>query len=425
MSASVPLETGRAAPTAAEPSGAASAADLSGASDTAPHGAPSADELRGEFLLDPDVVFLNHGSFGACPRPVFESYQRWQRELEREPVEFLGRRFFDLMPAARAALAEYVGAGADDVVYVPNATTGINIVARSLDLAPGDEVLVTDHAYGACDRVWRFMCAKRGAAVRRVDIDVPVTTHEELVDHVWASVTEATKLVFLSHITSVTGLVLPVAQLCARARDAGVLSLIDGAHAPGQVDLDVMAVGADFYAGNCHKWLCSPKGAGFLHARPEVQDRLEPLIVSWGWENELEGVSKFIDEQEYTGTRDIAAYLAVPMAIEYQRQRDWGAVRDRCHQLVREARERLLDFDGVSAIHPDDSSWYVQMESVRVDCDAEPVQRALYDRFGIEVVVHGWRDTTMLRVAVQGYNSQADINALIEALGTLRSEGVF
>jgi isopenicillin-N epimerase len=377
----------------------------------------SAAELRRLFLIDPQVAFLNHGSFGACPRPVFEVYQAWQRELELEPVAFLGRRFPELMADARSRLADYVGADPLDLVYVPNATTGVNIVARSLDLGPGDEVLVTDHIYGACDRTWRFVGGRAGATVRHVSIDLPVTTHEEVVEKVWSAVNERTKLIFLSHITSVTGLVLPVRELCRRAREAGVLCLVDGAHAPGQIDLDVADVGADFYTGNCHKWLCAPKGAAFLHARREVQPLLEPLVVSWGYEAEEPGPSRFVDEHEYTGTRDIAAYLAVPAAIDFQEQHDWPAVRERCHELLRETRARLLEMDGFRAIHPDQEGWYCQMEAVEIpQCDDDAVKMALFEQYSIEALVRNWGDRSILRVSIQGYNTRQDVERLLDAL---------
>ncbi|MBN1661062.1 MAG: aminotransferase class V-fold PLP-dependent enzyme, partial [Anaerolineae bacterium] len=242
--------------------------------------------IRDLFLLQPDVVFLNHGSFGACPRSVFEVYQRWQLELERQPVEFLGRRAPELMRAARQALGSYLGAEADDLVYVPNATTGLNAVARALPLLPGDEVLATDHEYGALDRTWRFVCARRGARYVNQPVPLPVESAEQVVEAIWGGVTERTRVLFLSHITSPTALILPVEALVRRARSAGILTVIDGAHVPGQTPLDLEALGADFYSGNCHKWLCSPKGAGFLYARREVQNLLEPLVVSWGWQPE-------------------------------------------------------------------------------------------------------------------------------------------
>jgi isopenicillin-N epimerase len=376
--------------------------------------------LRELFLLRPDVVFLNHGSFGACPRPVFEVYQAWQRELERQPVEFLGRRRRDLMESARAALAAYVGADADDLVYVPNATTGLNIVARSLPLQPGDEVLATDHEYGALDRTWRFVCGKRGARYINQPLPLPVESREQVVEAVWAGVTERTRILFVSHITSPTALILPVAELVRRAREAGILTVVDGAHAPGQIPLDLGALGIDFYAGNCHKWVSSPKGAAFLHVRPEVQPLVEPLVVSWGWEAENPGPSRFVDEQEWQGTRDVAAFLAVPAAIQFQADHDWLQVQAECHELLREARRRIEELTGLPPICPDSADWYAQMAALPLPpCDTEVLQRRLYDEYRIEVPVLTWHDQQFVRVSIQAYNTGADVNALISALEVL------
>ncbi|MBI3975655.1 MAG: aminotransferase class V-fold PLP-dependent enzyme, partial [Armatimonadetes bacterium] len=220
----------------------------------------SVSPLRALFLLRPDVIFLNHGSFGACPRPVFEAYQGWQRELEAQPVEFLGRRFPDLMREARTALAGFVGADPDDLVYVPNATTGVNIVARSLPLEPGDEVVSTDQEYGAAEKIWRFVCERRGARFIQAPLPVSVGAREQIVEALWAQVTPRTRVLFFSHLTSPTAVILPVAELVRRAREAGIITVIDGAHAAGQIPFALDALGADFYAANCHKWMCAPKG---------------------------------------------------------------------------------------------------------------------------------------------------------------------
>ncbi len=274
--------------------------------------------LKDEFLLAPDIAYLNHGSYGATPASVFQEYQRWQRELELEPTEFLGRRHADLMRAARTALGGYLGAAPDDIVYTQNVTIAINIVARSLKLGPGDEVLASDHEYGACERLLRFLAERQGFELITRPVPVPVSSAAEFVDGFWEGVTPRTRLVFLSHITSPTAILFPVAEICRRARAAGILTIVDGAHAPGQIPLDLLEVGADFYAGNLHKWLCAPKGAGFLYARREVQDMLDPLVVSWGFQPDVPGPSRFIDYHEWWGTRDVAAFLSVPAAIQFQ-----------------------------------------------------------------------------------------------------------
>ncbi len=376
--------------------------------------------LRDLFLLRPEVVFLNHGSFGACPRPVFEAYQAWQLELERQPVEFLGRRFEALMRQARQALGAFVGAEADDLTFVPNATTGLNVVARALPLKPGDEVLATDHEYGALDRAWRFVCAKKGAHYIRRPVSVPLTSTEEVVEAVWSGVTARTRVLFVSHITSPTAIIFPVAELVSRARQAGIITVVDGAHAPGQISLNLAALGADFYTGNCHKWMMAPKGSGFLYARPEVQPLLEPLLVSWGWESETPGPSRFIDEQEYQGTRDIAAYLATPAAIQFMVEHDWPAVRSRCHELVRQARRRISELTGLPPLTPDSPAWFAQMAAFPLPpCDAKLLQRKLYEKFTIEIPFITWNDRQFVRISIQGYNTETDVTALVDGLAAL------
>jgi len=380
-------------------------------------------ELRLLFLLDRDVVFLNHGSFGACPRAVFDAYQSWQVELERQPVEFLGRRFEKLMYEARAALGAFVGADADDLIYVPNATTGLNIVARSLPLFAGDEVLSTDHEYGALDRTWRFTCQKRGARYIRRHVPLPITTAEEVVEAVWAGVTSRTKVLFLSHITSPTAIIFPIAELIRRAREAGIITVIDGAHAPGQIPLDLDDLGADFYAGNCHKWMMTPKGSAFLHARREMQSSLEPLVVSWGWDSFTLSPSQFIDHHQWQGTNDIAAYLAVPAAIQFMEEHDWPQVRLRCHELLRSVREAITKMTGLDPITLDTPEWFAQMAAFPLPpCDGESLRSRLYDEFSIEVPIITWNDLALIRVSIQGYNTPADVDSLTKALGLILSE---
>lgn len=378
--------------------------------------------MREQFLLRPDVVYLNHGAFGACPRPVFEAYQRWQVELEREPVEFLGRRFADLVGDARVRLAEYIGADPDDVVYLTNATTGLNVVARSLALAPGDEVVTTDHEYGAIARTWQFACERQGARCVVTRIPVPVRTAEEIVEAVWTHVTPRTRVLHVSHITSPTAMIFPVRELCHRARAAGVLTVVDGAHAPGQIPVDVREIGADFYAGNCHKWMCAPKGAGFLHARREAQPLLAPLVVSWGWRPETPGPSRFIDEQQRQGTRDIAAWLAVPAAIDFMRAHGWAERQRACHALASTARHDVTGSTGLVALCPDAPEWYAQMVSLPVPfADADAAQRRLREEFRVEVPVLRWNGQALLRVSVQVYNTPDDIARLVAALRVLAS----
>ncbi len=377
-------------------------------------------DLKSQFLLDPGICFLNHGSFGATPRPVFDEYQRWQRELERQPVEFLGRRHNELMRASRAALAAYFKTDADNVVYTQNVTIAMNIVARSLQLGPGDEVLSTDHEYGACDRTWRFLAKERGFTYINQPIRVPLISREQVVDDLWLGVSPRTRVIFLSHITSPTAIRFPVEQVCSRARAAGILTVVDGAHAPGQVDLDLPALGADFYGGNLHKWLCAPKGAGFLYARPDVQPLLKPLVVSWGYESDTPSGSTFVDYHEWWGTRDVAAFLAVRAAIEFQAAHDWQSVRRACHALLAATLRRVEDLTGLPGFYPDDG-WYVQAGTAVLPdrTDLLKLKARLYDEYRVEVPVIPWNGHQLVRISIQGYNTQHDADRLLDALSRL------
>jgi isopenicillin-N epimerase len=352
------------------------------------------------------VVFLNHGSFGACPAPVFEEYQRWQRELERQPVEFLARRRPELIEAAKARLAGYLGARPDDLVFVLNATAGMNVLARSLELGPGDEVLITNHEYGAVGYLWSYVCGRVGARL----VERAVEPGPGLVDELWEAVTPSTRVISVSHITSATALRFPVEEICRRARAQGILAVVDGAHAPGQVELDLETLGADVYAGNCHKWMCAAKGAGFLWARPELQPRLAPLVVGWS-----EREDSFAARHRWTGTQDPAAYLSVPAAIDFQAEHGWDDVRARCHALAVEARRRLSEL-GLEQLAPDES-WLAQMVAAELpDCDVDELKTRLYGRHRVEVPVQRWDGRPLVRASFQGYNDEADLAALVEAL---------
>ncbi len=372
---------------------------------------------RNEFLIDPAVVFLNHGSFGACPRPVFEAYQRWQLELERQPVEFLGRRIDGLLDEARGKLATYLNADANDIIFVPNATSGVNLVARSLAwsnwLQPGDEILATDHEYGACSFTWEHICKKTGAVYVQRPVTLPVTTHADMIEHFLAGITSRTRVIHISHITSPTALIFPVAEICRRARELGIVTVIDGAHAPGQVPVDLTVLDADFYTGNCHKWMCAPKGSGFLHVRREHQTIMESQIVSWGEHDD----GSYIARQQKQGTRDYAAYLTVPTAIEYQQSHNWEAVQIACHELIKQARADLSALFNLPPILPDDPAWYRQMVTVPVPkCDLSILKIRLYDEFRVEIPVIDWNNKQYIRVSIQGYNTRADIDQLLSAL---------
>jgi isopenicillin-N epimerase len=375
--------------------------------------------LKKDFLLDPSITFLNHGSFGATPKPVFKEYQRWQRELENQPVEFLGRRHTDLMSASRAALAKYVGTSAENLIYTQNATIALNIVARSLNLQVGDEVLSTNHEYGAMDRMWRFLAKENKFTYINQPADL--TSPENFARSFLNGITNNTKIIFLSHITSPTATIFPIEKILQTAKSKNIITIIDGAHVPGQLNLNLDSLGADFYAGNLHKWLCAPKGAGFLYANPKVQHLLKPLIVSWGYESLAPSNSKFVDEHEWIGTRDLAAFLTVPQAMAYQQNQNWDKVRSACHQLAIESWHRIHDVTKQTPLHARPETWFGQMvvASLPVDTDIVLLKQKLYDEYKIEIPVLEWNEKKLMRLSVQGYNTKQDMNKLICALKKL------
>lgn len=386
--------------------------------------------MRELFALDPDLVFLNHGSFGACPQPVRTAQRAWQDEMERNPVEFLGRRSAALLRAAREQLAAFIGARADDLVFVPNATTGVNIVAHSLPLGPGDEVLGTTLEYGACDAAWQFVCARSGAHYRRMPVALPLDD-QAFVDGMLAALSPRTRLVFISHVASTTALVLPVAALVEAAHARGLPVLVDGAHAPGQLDLDLDALGADYYTGNGHKWLCGPKGSGFLHARPEHHEGLHANVISWGYLDgggghsgfdAYLGDSRFERRLQWQGTRDISGFLALPAAIDFHHAHLTPEARNACHRLAVELMDELADHFGLlplaSPMH------FAQMATVPIPaCDPEALRARLFDAHRIEVPVTQHEGRCFVRVSVQGYNRRAELEALSHTLRQVFANG--
>lgn len=400
--------------------------------------------LKDLFQLDPSITFLNHGSFGAVPCEIFETYQAWQRRLEFQPVRFLGREITGLMQLARASLASYLGAQADEILYFPNPTTAINMVARNMmqtcvdqgnkpaarfNLQAGDEILTSNHEYGAMDRTWEFVCQRSGAQYRKQTVEIPLSDDPQaFLEHFWQGVTPRTRVIFLSHITSPTAIIFPVKEVCQRARQEGILTIIDGAHAPGQIALNLPELGADIYTGACHKWLMAPKGSAFLYAQTEVQEWMEPLVVSWGYAADPDyGSGKhWIDYHEWQGTRDMAAFLSVPAAIEFQQKYHWDAVRDRCHHLAVSLRRALQKLTGFEPLCPESSRWFGQMFSARLPDAIEPkaIHNRLYQEFHIEVPTLKWNKYNLLRVSIQGYNDSTDTDNLLNAISDILHRSV-
>jgi isopenicillin-N epimerase len=385
--------------------------------------------LAQQFLLDPDVVFLNHGSFGACPRPVFEDYQRWQLTLERQPVEFLDskRGLKRNLAVSREALALELGTTPDNIAQVSNATTGLNIVLQSLPLKPGDEIVTTNHEYNALEKTLTYVARKTGAKIVVAEVPLPLTSAQQFHDAVAAHFTDRTRVLFLSHITSATALLFPIETLIAEARQRGAFSVIDGAHTPGHIPLDLEAIGADFYSGNCHKWLMSPKGSAFVYCRPEWQSMLDPLVISHGWtaDNKEPGVSgpfgnsAFVDEIEMQGTRDPSAWLAVPAALAFRREHDWHKVAADCSRLAQDTAARMRALTGLPALSTAQFCAPQMVAMPLPPCDPLTVKEALLRDYNIEIPVFEWQGRFIARLSCQGYNTLRDMDVLVGALSDL------
>jgi isopenicillin-N epimerase len=376
--------------------------------------------LKNQFLLDPSITYLNFGSFGACPRPVFEVYQNFQRELEREPVRFIAVNGPKYVAESRTALGNYIGCDGMDLVFTTNPTFAINIVARGLKLEPGDEVLSTDLEYGALDRTWKYYCDERGAKYVRQKITVPVTTKEKFIEEFFNGATSRTKIVFISQITSATALILPVKEICEEAKRRGYMTIVDGAHVAGHIPLDLRELKADIYTGACHKWMMTPKGCSFLYVKKELQDRFDPLIISWGYESDNPSGSRFQDYHQFNGTRDFSAFLTIPAALAFMEQHNWKEVASKSRQLVKDYVQPIADVLGAQPLCPVTDEWLGQLCSFPIRCnDPAKLHQRLFDEFSIEIPVMKHQDSVYIRYSINGFNDQSDLDRLTSALTTI------
>ena len=376
---------------------------------------PTAETFRELFMLDPDVAFLNHGSFGAVPRPVFEFQNELRRELENEPVLFLARKLEGRLAKVRQSIARYVNAESGDALgLVPNVTTGLNAVARSVELGRGDEILLTDHEYGAKRIMWEEVAARAGAKVVVASLPRPALTEDELFAAIAARLTSRTQVLFMSHITSLSALQLPVARLCELARERGVVSVVDGAHVPGQIDLDVRSIGADVYAGNLHKWVCAPRGSAFVYATPEARNWIRGPVISWDWS--WSGEDAFQGRFGWSGTTDPTALLSVPEAFRFQRRHSWPQVRRRCNRLALATVEALESEVGAVPLAAAPLRAPQMMAFSIPGDDPDAVRRYLWQRHRVEIPGESFHGLSLFRVSVQAYTREADCERLIEGL---------
>lgn len=383
--------------------------------------------------LDPQVVFLNHGSFGACPRAVLQHQSELRARLEAEPVRFLARELEPLLDEARAALGGFVGAAAEDLAFVSNATTGVNTVLRNLRFQPGDELLTTDNEYNASRNALNAAAAEQGVKVVVARLPWPVTSPESVVDAVMARVTPRTRLLLVDHITSQTALVMPLAELVRKLREQGVETLVDGAHGPGMVPLALQALGAAYYTGNCHKWLCAPKGAAFLYVRRDLQADFKPLVVSHGHNSPRADRSRFRLEFDWVGTVDPTPFLCIPTAIRVVGglvPGGWAEVMESNREMALAARRRLdAKLGNATPLCPE--SMVGSMACVALPDGfpehpepplyLDPLHVRLFEEHHIEIPVTAWPRAPRrhLRLSAQLYNSPADYEALARALEAL------
>ncbi|HEX6100008.1 MAG TPA: aminotransferase class V-fold PLP-dependent enzyme [Thermoanaerobaculia bacterium] len=376
--------------------------------------------MRQHWTLDPDITFLNHGSFGATPRVVLEKQNEYRAQLEREPVRFFVREMEPMLDAARSELAEFIGADAAGLAFVPNATAGVNAVLRSLDLDKHDELLVTNQEYNACRNALDYVAGVAGAKVVVVDVPFPIASPDVVVERILEKVTDRTRLLLVDHVVSQTALILPVQRIVEELARRGVDTLVDGAHAPGLLPLDVRAIGAAYYTGNLHKWVCAPKGAGLLYVRENRRAGVRPAIISHGANSTRRDRSRFLLEFDWIGTYDPTPWLCVPDALRFLGgllPGGWISLVQRNHEMALEGRDLLCAFLGIAPPAPDEMVGC--MASVPLpDCDAQALQDRLLFEHRIEVPLMPW-PSPLLRVSAAVYNTRADYERLVEALGKL------
>lgn len=392
-------------------------------------------ELRQYWLLDPEVSFLNHGSFGACPIPVLEHQRQLRERLERQPVQFLARDLESLLDEARRQLAAFVGAAPEDLAWVSNATTGVNAVLQSLPFSPGDELLTTDHEYNACHNALEFVARRAGATVVVVAVPFPIASPDEVVEAVLSKATRRTRIALLDHVTSQTGLVLPVRQLVRELAGRGIDTLVDGAHAPGMLELALDDLGAAYFTGNCHKWVCAPKGAAFLHVRRDLRERVRPVVISHGANSTRADRSRFHLEFDWVGTDDPTAVLCVPEAIRFMGSLlpgGWPELRRRNRQLAVQARDELCRGLGIEPPCPDEMIGSMaalplppgEPEALASALYTDELQSALIERWRIEVPIIPWPAPPwrLVRISAQIYNRPEQYRRLADALAELLAE---
>lgn len=378
--------------------------------------------MKSQFLLNPKITYLNHGSFGACPKPIFESYQNWQQQLEIDPVHFIINKGQEAMNKSKKVLADFIKCDPIDLVFTPNPSYALNTVIRSLNLNPGDEILTTDQEYGAMDRTWNYYAKKTGAVYKKQKINLPVDSKDRFLDAFFQGLTKNTKIVFISHITSSTGLIFPIEEICKKANELGILSIIDGAHVPGHIPLNIEALNPTIYTGACHKWMLAPKGTSFLFVKKDFQKSIDPLVISWGYNSDNPTASQFQDYHQMQGTTDFSSYLTIPDCIEFFNRNNWK-------EETKQSRDMLIKLAPIVAKELESNllttnfdDFLGQMCSIPIKT-TQPIKlkEYLYHKENIEIPIMEHSDKVYLRLSFQPYNTANDIEKLVDAIRKIKT----
>ena len=376
------------------------------------------NDIKQNFLLDKNITFLNHGSYGSCPIPVFEDYQKWQRKLEKQPVEFLTNDLWEALKHSRVTLSKFVGCDEDEVLFFSNPTSAIANVINSLNLNDGDEVLMTDHEYGALVRQWNLWGEKNNVKIKQQKVPVPVTSKDMFIDNFWRGVSKKTKVIFISQITSPTAIIFPVKEIVDLAKNKGILTIIDGAHVPGHIDLNIHSLGCDFFTGAIHKWLCGPKGSSFLFVKKSHQDWVKPIIHSWGKEGNDPGPTEFLQDFQWQGTRDMSSFLTIPKAMEFF-GRHIQPNQEYCRKMTLEVFSNFISMLGTEPLTTG-CQWIGQMVSHPLPVNAPlEIKDILMEKYKVEIPIFEWNGNRYIRSSFQVYNEKKDIDSLMSALDSI------
>ena len=371
--------------------------------------------FKNKYLLDKSVTFFNHGSYGACPIEIINEHQRIQKLFESQPVHFIENLLPPLLESSRKSLATFLNVNKDDIVIMDNPTTSMNEIVRCLELKSGDEILTTNHEYGAMEKIWEYTKQKIGFNINTVKLPLPLKSYNQILEIINDAITNKTKYIFISHITSPTAIIFPIKEICNIAHERGIKTIIDGAHSPGYINLNISDINPDYYFGTCHKWLSTPKGVSFMYIKKELQYTIEPLVVGWGWNEKNDKISNFINIHEWWGTKDLTHYLCIPKSIDIYSTKEYKNKILYCRSMVSKARNKINNITKQQSICPD----YMlgQMASMIIpNTNTIELKKHLINDYKIEIPVFEWQNKQLLRISFQVYNTESEIDYLAHSI---------